>query len=141
MKKTLSWCNSFHQEFRNGMLNGLAFVPEAPIQRFQSLWVSLWGQIHIYIYIYILMQGKHQVHSRMFWVVISYDDAMSPFIFLHGLRLNTETYIGPRGSSDTLNRECCCWKILCTAKGFCTTSNKQENPMLAVRKILWTHYH
>ena len=44
LRKAGSWYNSFFQKFRNGMLYYLAFTREAPIQKLQSVWVSIWGQ-------------------------------------------------------------------------------------------------
>ena len=41
----------------------------------------------------ILMKSKHPVHIMVFGVVTGNSDIMPPFIFLHGLRLNMETYI------------------------------------------------
>ena len=41
----------------------------------------------------ILMKTKHPVHIMVFGVVSSDGDIMPPFIFPHGLKLNTEAYI------------------------------------------------
>ena len=41
----------------------------------------------------IVMKSKHPIHIIVFGVVTSDGDIISPFIFSHGLRRNTETNI------------------------------------------------
>ena len=44
-------------------------------------------------FIFILMKTKHSVHIMMFGWLLYDGDIIPPFIFPHGLRLNTETNI------------------------------------------------
>ena len=49
VRKVAQWWNSHLQIFGNGMLYYLGFTAEAPVWRFQNVWVSIWRQIHIHI--------------------------------------------------------------------------------------------
>ena len=42
VRKAAPRCNSLLQDFRNGILYYVIFIPEAPMQRFPSAWVSIW---------------------------------------------------------------------------------------------------
>ena len=41
---------SLHQKYENILLYRMAFTKEAPIRRFQSALVSIWGRIHIHVH-------------------------------------------------------------------------------------------
>ena len=47
VKKVTLWHNSLDHKFENAKV--WAFVSDAPIWKFQSVWVSIWVQINIHI--------------------------------------------------------------------------------------------
>ena len=71
-----------------------------------------------------IMETKRRVHIMVFGVVTSEENIMSPSIFPHGLRLNTENYI------TYLKEVVLIWSLgwmlrnLRLAKGFYTMAHK-----------------
>ena len=49
VRKTAPWHNSLIQKFEKSMLYFLVFTPEDPLQKFQSVFVSIWRNDHIHI--------------------------------------------------------------------------------------------
>ena len=68
------------------MLNYLAFSTEA---QYEINWVLGCQSENRFM----LMKAKYPIHIMMFVVVTTYDDFTPPFIFLRGLRLNTNTKV------------------------------------------------
>ena len=97
-----------------------------------SQWLSLFPQD-----VLILIKIKHPVHIMVFEVITSDGDFISPFIFSHGLTLNTEVYIKCLKEIVLSWIESSCWKTL---HGFCTMPHKQQKQVLSVRKLLWQHH-
>ena len=105
VRKAVSWYNSFLEKFLN-MLYCMAFIPEALIWRFQSVWVPTCGQINI-------IKIKYPVHIKVFGVIAIDGDVMLTLIFLHDHRLNMKAYIKCQGEGSTaMDWEGDCWMTL-----------------------------
>ena len=85
------------------------------------------------------MKPKHPDRIIMFGVVTSDNDIMPQFIWPHGFRFNTGTYM-PGDSSADLDQESDSWKTLHLVTGHCAMSHGQENPVFIFRKFLQPHH-
>ena len=104
MRKAESWDNSLLQ--KKAVCCALWHThSDIRIRRFQSVWMSIWGQIHIHT-------DENPIHIMVFGVVTSDSDIMPPFIFPQRLGRGS-AFPGSRG-----------WP---QATGLCVLLLKQEN--------------
>ena len=88
----------------------------------------------------IVLKIKHPVHIVVFGVVTSDGDVILPFIFLHGLRFNTLTYIMYLEAVVLpWNERMAAGRSYVWQQDF-AMPYKQENPVLAIRKFLRLHH-
>ena len=55
--------------------------------------ISLCLSVNLKTDSYLKKKKQHPINIMVFGVVTNNSDVMSPFIFQHGLRLNTEPYV------------------------------------------------
>ena len=101
-----------------------------------NYWLTLFPQN-----VLILMKTKQPVHIMEFGVPATDGDVMPSYIFPCGSRLKTEAYIKCLEEVVLSWIERVCYlKTLHLAIELCTMPYKQENPLLAVRKFLWSYH-
>ena len=69
------------------------YIPHYEYTTLQYEYFTGFGQQYDKKFIIMLIKTKNPVHIMVFRMVASDGDVMSPFIFPHSLRLNTEAYI------------------------------------------------
>ena len=87
-------------EIENVMPYWTPLTRKAPTRKFLSVWLSI---------LFIWSKSKHPVHVMVLGVVINVSDFEHPFIFLHRLTLNMETY------NKSLGEQCCCGSKWCSS--------------------------
>ena len=83
------------------------------------------------------MKTKHPTYMMVFGAVFSDGEMKALLIFLRSLKLNTKAYIVPGGGSAALPAgRPNVWR----QESVCVILHKQENPVLAMRKLLRPNY-
>ena len=113
------------------MIEWLVFTPVALIHTFQSVWVSIGGQIYTYI-----DENKHTIFLRVFRMVTS-NSGVYTFIDILTLPQTQHGYLHDviREASADMDREDIHWKILWLVT--CNTSKR--TPQIAF-SLLWAGF-
>ena len=132
VSKAAPWCNSFLQKFGNDLLDYLAFMRNPNYKDFK-----VFGCQFEDVFTFILKKTENTAHIMMSGVLTSSGDVMPIFLFPCGLRCEGLHQV--RGRAD-LDGEGGWWKTPRLATEVRAMPQKQENPVLAGRKLLRSYH-